>query len=78
MQLKGLVVGEQDLPPASPHPTGLQLDETAGTEVEAGAAADGESAEGGAAEAHPLLAMPEEERLLHLQAQASPHMCLVA
>ncbi len=60
-QLMGVVVGEHDLPPTSPGPRAMQAEERSAepeAESESVVAAD-----------NPLLAMPEEERLLHLQAQ---------
>ena len=67
--LLGVVLGDQDMPPASPAPLRLSAAETAA--VAAAAAAEEEAAEeAGAIRAdHPLLQMAEEERLLHLHAQ---------
>jgi hypothetical protein len=67
--LLGVVLGEQDMPPASPGPRSLPPSARMG--AAAAAAGNAEEEEGGAGIAadHPLLQMPEEERLLHLQAQ---------
>lgn len=73
----GVVLGDQDMPPASPGPGSVAL--RAGEAADAAALAAEEEA--AAAEAvpadHPLLQMPEEERLLHLQAQVGAHVAAV-
>lgn len=67
VQLEGVVVGEHALPPASPGPQALQASAAA---AERSVLPGEEAAEEAAVAAdNPLLAMPEEERLLHLQAQ---------
>lgn len=65
----GVVLGDQDMPPASPGPATAW--QPAATEVAAAAAAERAEEEeaGGVPADHPLLQMAEEERLLHLQAQ---------
>ena len=66
----GVVLGEQDLPPASPGPASARLHATAAAEAAAAEAAAAEEEEGAGIPAdHMLLQMPEEERLLHLEAQ---------
>lgn len=69
--LLGGVLGDADLPPASPGPaTARQLAAAAEAGVAGTAGAQEAEEEGqGVAADHPLLQMPEEERLLHLQAQ---------
>lgn len=66
--LAGVVLGDQDKPPTSPGPsTALRAAEAADA---AALAAEKEAAVGdGVPVDHPLLQVPEEERLLHLQAQ---------
>ena len=69
------VLGEQDMPPASPGP--MSATELL-TVAEGDAAALAEDEEAAAVPAdHPLLQMAEEERLLHLQAQVPPGSCNV-
>lgn len=71
VDLREVVIGEHDRPPSSPGPVSARVAEAvaeAGEEEDAGIAAD-----------NPLLQMSEEERMLHLQAQARyflPHMHL--
>ena len=62
----GAVLGGHDRPPASPGPRSL-LSARAGAGRGGGEAGDEEAV--GVPTDHPLLQMPEEERLLHLQAQ---------
>ena len=68
IQIVELVVGEHDLPPTSPGPSnvspGSARTANGAQEVEEDAAEDGLLPAD-----HPLLDMPEEERMLHLQAQ---------
>ena len=65
LRVVGAVLGDHDLPPASPAPYG------AGGSVPTPRVApeEEEPAEGAVAADKPLLAMSEEERVLHLQAQ---------
>ena len=72
--LLGVVLGEQDMPPASPGPSGAQLSARAGE----GAEEEEEAAGSGVPADHPLLQMGEEERLMHLQAQVRLPGCLPA
>ena len=73
--LLGVVLGEQDMPPASPGPSGAQLSARAGE----GADEEAEEAAGtGVPADHPLLQMGEEERVMHLQAQVRLLGCWVA
>jgi acyl carrier protein len=81
VHLQGVCVGEHDLAPTSPGPASLtpaaastrSAGDAAPAAGEEGAhgAPEGEEGGGGAGLAadHPLLAMGEEERMLHLQAQ---------
>lgn len=66
LHLSEVVLGEQDLPPTSPGPSSL-------TPFEIKDVGKGEAIgeEGPVSLEHPLLYMSEDERLLHLQAQAS-------
>ena len=69
LALLGAVLGDCELPPASPGPAAAR--QLAAAAAEAAGAGQQEAAEEGQGVAadHPLLQMPEEERLLHLQAQ---------
>lgn len=67
--LLGVVLGDQGMPPASPGPASMPLPAAAGAEVAEEAQVQGVPAD------HPLLQMPEEERLLHLQAQVGWEGC---
>lgn len=73
MSLFGVVLGEHDLPPTSPGPTQVAAAALLGEEGEEAGGSPGageeEEAAVGLAAGHPLLAMSEEERMLHLQAQ---------
>lgn len=66
--LLGVVLGDQDMPPASPGPSSMPLSARAGQLGGPLAGGEEEEAPGVPAD-HPLLQMPEGERLLHLQAQ---------
>jgi hypothetical protein len=72
--LLGVVLGEHDMPPASPGPSGAQLSARVGE----GAEEEEEAAGTGVPADHPLLQMGEEERLMHLQAQVRLPDCLAA
>lgn len=67
----GVVLGDQDIPPASPGPVSARLQAAAAeaATADAGAAAAEQEEEAGIPADHPLLQMPEEERLMHLEAQ---------
>jgi len=65
----GVVLGDQDLPPASPGPASARLHAAAAAEAAAAEAAEAAEEEAGIPADHPLLQMPEEERLMHLEAQ---------
>ena len=60
------VLGDQDMPPASPGPASARMP---AADAEAETAAEQEEGAGGIPADHPLLQMEEEERLLHLHAQ---------
>ena len=64
----GVVLGDQDIPPASPGPASARL-HAAPAEAVAAVAAEQEEEEAGIPADHPLLQMAEEERLMHLEAQ---------
>lgn len=64
----GVVLGDQDIPPASPGPASARL-HAALAETVAPVAAEQEEEEAGIPADHPLLQMAEEERLMHLEAQ---------
>ena len=65
-----VVLGEQDMPPASPGPRSA-AELLAAMEGDAAAVAEEEEAAAAVPADHPLLQMAEEERLLHLQAQVT-------
>lgn len=65
----GVVLGDLDMAPTSPGPRGMALREAEAAHATAFAAEEEAAAAEGVPADHPLLQMPEEERLLHLQAQ---------
>lgn len=67
-EVLGAVLGDHDMPPASPGPTTMPATARAGIPAELAGGEEEEEAAGIPAD-HPLLQMAEEERLLHLQAQ---------